>query len=99
MLTSERLRASQTSERERRKAVWSSLVRFEAAWWSVLEQPGAAWWSLELPGGAFSKAACGPFWSSLVLLGEPISAGGPFKEKMANFEIGYPPKKDDKLNP
>ena len=99
MLTSERLRASQTSERERRKAVWSSLVRFEAAWWSVLEQPGAAWWSLELPGGAFSKAACGPFWSSLVRPGEPISAGGPFKENLAIFEEKPPPKTGDKFEP
>ena len=64
-----------------------------------MEQPGAAWWSLEQPGGSFSEAACGAFWRSLVRPGEPISAGGPFKEKMANFEIGYPPKKDDKFEP
>ena len=45
-----------------------------------------------------SEAACGAFWTSLESPGEPMSAGGPFKEHLAIFEVSAPPGGGDSQN-
>ena len=42
-----------------------------------------------------SEAACGAFWTSLESPGEPMSAGGPFKENLAVFDQICPPRGGD----
>ena len=47
---------------------------------------------------ALLAAVGGAFWSSLECPREPISAGGPFKEHLAIFEVSAPPRGGDSEN-